>query len=352
MSHRIADLARALGMEAAGDADLRIDRPAHPAEAGERDLAVAMTPSYAGDLRAGRARAAVLWPGADWRELGLSAALFAPRPRLAMSRLTERFATAPHAPEGVHPTAAIDPTAEIGAGASIGPFVWVGPGARIGPRARLMAHVSVGAGARLGADALLHPGVRLAERVTVGDRAILHSNAVIGSDGFSFVTAEPGAVEAAKTGRDLPARGAAEQLRIHSLGAVRLGDDVEVGAGAAIDRGTLRDTSVGSGTKIDNLVQLGHNVEIGEDCLICAHVGIAGSVRVGSRVVLGGKAGVADNVRIGDDVVVAGASMVAAHVPPRSVMMGAPAMPRTEFHRMFLALRRLPRVIDRMRGGD
>lgn len=353
MAHSIADIAAALGLDCAGDAALRIARPAHPAQAGPDDLAVAMDPRHVAALAQGAARAAILAADAPWRELGLKAAIFAPRPRHALQGLTARFAPPLHAPEGVHETAVIHPSAEIGQGASIGPFAVIGPGVRIGPRARLLAHVSIGAHAVLGADALLHPGARIGDRCAVGDRFIAQPGAIVGGDGFSFVTPEAGAVEAAKArgASDVSGDAATVHARIHSLGAVRIGDDVELGAGATLDRGTLADTAVGDGTKIDNQVQLGHNVRVGSHCLLCAQVGVAGSAVIGDRVVLGGKAGVADHVRIGDDSVIGAAAGVGSDVKPRSVMLGAPAMKREEFHRMILAMRRLPRLMDRLRKG-
>ncbi|SET58993.1 UDP-3-O-(3-hydroxymyristoyl)glucosamine N-acyltransferase [Oceanicella actignis] len=345
----LSDLARALGVEGAGDLSIAVVRAAHPAEAGPEDLAVAASPSYAEALKGGGARAALLWPGADWRALGLEAALFAPRPRYAMAALTQTFQHPPHAPEGVHPSAVVDPSASIGPGASIGPFVWIGPGARIGARARILAHASVGADARIGDDALLHAGVRVGERVRIGDRFIAQPNAVIGGDGFSFVTPEKGAVESARqTGAVAADALNTHHARIHSLGAVRIGDDVEIGAGSTVDRGTLTDTRIGSGTKIDNLVQIGHNVEIGENCLLCAQVGVAGSARIGDRAVLGGKVGVADHVRVGHDAVVAASSGVGSNVPPRAVVIGSPAIARDEWMRMMMAMRRLPRLIGRL----
>ncbi len=353
MSHRIADLAAALGLDFDGDGDLRVDRPAHPADAGADDLAVAMDPKIARLMRPGP-RAAILWADAPWRDMGLSAAIFAPRPRYAMAGLTATFQHPVHAPEGVHPAALVDPSAEIGEGASIGPFCIVGAGARLGPRARLLSHVVIGAEVRLGADALLHSGVRIGDRCVIGDRFIAQVNAVIGAEGFSYVTLEPGAVEAAKArgASDVTGGAATVHNRIHSLGAVRLGDDVEIGASTTLDRGTLRDTVIGAGTKIDNLVQIGHNVTIGEHCLICAQVGIAGSSEIGDRVVLGGQAGVADHIRIGSDSVIAGGSGIGATVPPRSVMMGLPALRREEFFRVNMAVRRLPRLMERLAGRN
>lgn len=354
-SHRLSDLARALGLEGEGDLSRRVLRPAHPSEAGPDDLAVAMRPAYAETLAGGAARAAVLWPGADWRGLGLAAALFAPRPRFAMAGVTAAFAPPPEAvldaTAGVHPSAVVDPTARIDPTAAVGPLCVIGPGAAVGPGTRLGPMVSLGPGARVGARGLIHAGVRIGHGVALGDRAVIHANAVLGADGFSFVTPEPGAIEAARAG-GAPAPGLdGRQLRIHSLGGLEIGDDVEIGACATLDRGTLRATRVGDGTKIDNQVQVAHNVEIGRDCLLCAQVGVAGSTVIGDRVVLGGKAGIADNLTIGSDSVIAAGSGVGAKVPPGSVLMGVPAIPRAEFHRMFMAMRRLPRVLERLRSA-
>jgi UDP-3-O-[3-hydroxymyristoyl] glucosamine N-acyltransferase len=178
------------------------------------------------------------------------------------------------------------------------------------------AHVTIGADAVIGRDCLIHPGARIGDHVRIGDRAVLHHNASIGADGFSF---------AAPNGTGTPDRGL---LRIHSIGTVVLEDDVEVGANSAIDRATLAATRIGRNTKIDNLVQIGHNVEVGESCLICGNVGISGSVKIGDRVVLGGGVGVADHVTIGSDAMIAAGSGVGSNVPPNAVMAGFPAVPR------------------------
>jgi len=343
----VAELAAALGLEADGDLTVVVGRPAAPEQAGPGDLAVAMERRYARALEGCRAEAAILWPGADFRALGFRAALFAPRPRLALAGLTARF-DSPDLPEpGIHPMTDIHPQAEIGPDAAIGPFVQIGRGARIGPRARIAAGCSIGAGAVIGADALLHPGVRIGARVRIGDRFIAQPNAVIGADGFSFVTPERGAVEEARAGRTVTARSDVH-LRIASIGAVSIGDDVEIGAGSCIDRGTIADTEIGAGTKIDNLVQIGHNVRIGRSCLICGQAGVAGSSRLGDRVVLGGKVGVADHVTIGDDVLVAAGSGVASNIPGPGVVMGAPAIARDRAAELIVLMRRLPELFRRV----
>ena len=351
---RIDALAAALGLDHAGDGALAIDRPRHPAEAAAGDLAIAMDPAMVPLLEAAPVRAAILPEGADWQGLGLAAANFAPRPRYAMAGLTATFQHPLHAPEGVHPSAVVDPSAEIGDGVSIGPFVVIGPGARIGARARILSHAAIGAEAVLGDDALIHSGVRIGARATIGHRFICQPGAVIGGDGFSFVTLEPGAVEAAKArgASDVTGAAATIHVRIHSLGAVRIGDDVEGGANTTIDNGTLRDTSIGDGSKIDNQVQLGHNVVVGRHCLICAQTGVAGSTEIGDRVVLGGQVGVADHLTIGHDSLIAAVSGVGSRVPPRSVMMGVPAIKRDEFYRMTMAIRRLPRFMEKMRRNE
>ncbi|HSF96360.1 MAG TPA: UDP-3-O-(3-hydroxymyristoyl)glucosamine N-acyltransferase [Thermohalobaculum sp.] len=350
MTYSIAEIARATGLDAAGDLSLAVSRPAEPGSAAQGDLALAMSPDYEAALRASKARAAVLWPGADWQALGLAAALFAPRPRLALAGFGDLFAPPPDLAPGIHPSAVIAPDAEIGADAWIGPFAVVGAGALIGTGARIMPHVSIGGRARIGQGALLHPGVRIGAGVRIGKGFIAHPNAVIGADGFSFVTPEPGAAERAQaTGKIAPGQ-PQPQRRIASLGAVEIGDDVEIGACTAIDRGTVADTRIGSGTKIDNLVQVGHNVRIGEACLICGQAGIAGSTTIGDRVILGGRSAVADHLRIGSDCVVAGGSLIGTHVPPGTVMMGTiPALRHDVFSRQLRALRRLPRLLDQVR---
>ncbi len=345
MAHSIRDIAKALGAMAEGDLDLEITRAAEPAAAGPSDLALAMDPRYGEGIARGRARAAVVWPGADWRAMGLQAAIFAPRGRLAMAGLSVLLDPGPAIAAGIHPMALVDATASIGEGAAIGPFVLIGAGVKIGPRARIASHVSIAEGAVIGDDALILQGVRIGAGVKMGHRLICQPGAVIGADGFSFVTPETSGVEQIrKTLGKREGIAAQSWVRIHSLGAVSLGDDVEIGANATIDRGTIRDTSIGSGTKLDNLVHIGHNVQIGRDCLICAQVGIAGSSRIGDRVVLAGQCGVNDNIFIGDDVICGGATKVFTNAPAGRVLLGYPAVKMESHVEIQKALRRLPRL--------
>lgn len=347
--HTIEDIARALGAPAEGELSLAVTGVAEPADAGADQLALAMDPKYAEGLSRGRARAAVLWHGADWRALGLAAAIFVGRPRLAMAALTRAFDAGPGIAGGIHPGAVIGAGASIGEGAAIGPFAVIGEGVEIGARARIGAHVTIGAGSRLGADALVHPGARIGRGVTIGDRFICQSGAVIGGDGFSYVTPEKsGAEEVRETlGRREEIR-AQKWLRIQSLGGVVIGDDVEIGANATVDAGTIRATVIGNGTKLDNLVHLGHNVVVGEDCLLCGQTGIAGSVRIGDRVVLGGQCGVVDNIFIGDDVIAGGGTKILSNVPAGRVLLGYPALKMETHVQAWKNIRRLPRLFEQV----
>jgi len=351
VTHRIGDIAAALGAEAAGDLDLIITGAAEPAQAGPRHLALAMSPKYAAGLAQGGALAALLWPGADWQALGLRAAIFAPRARVAMAGVTALLDAGPAIAPGGHPMTWIDSAAVIGAGAAMSPFVTIGAGVVIGARARIASHASIAEGAVIGDDALILHGVRIGARVRIGHRVICQPGAVIGADGFSFVTPEASGVEEirATLGHRAEIRSQGWH-RIHSLGAVVLGDDVEIGANSTLDRGTIRDTTVGNGTKLDNLVHLGHNVTVGRDCLLCGQVGIAGSVRIGDRTVLGGQVGVSDNIFVGDDVIAGGGTTILTNAPAGRVLLGYPAVKMDTHIEMQKALRRLPRLALRVQA--
>ncbi len=347
--HTIDEIARALGAPAEGDLTLEVTGVAEPAEAGADELALAMDAKYAAGLSQGRARAAVLWEGADWRALGLEAAIFVGRPRLAMAALTRAFDAGPGIAGGIHPGAVIGEGVQIGEGAAIGPFAVIGDGVRIGARVRIGAHVTIGAGSRLGADALVHPGARIGRNVTIGDRFICQSGAVIGGDGFSYVTPETsGPEEVRRTLGQREEIRAQKWLRIRSLGGVVIGDDVEIGANATVDAGTIRATAIGNGTKLDNLVHLGHNVVVGEDCLICGQTGVAGSVRIGDRVVFGGQCGVVDNIFVGDDVIAGGGTKILSNVPSGRVLLGYPAVKMETHVQAWKNIRRLPRLFEQV----
>lgn len=347
----VSDLAGALGAQMQGDGSILVSGASEPDSATADQIALAMQPAFAEALGRSAARAAIVWAGADWRSLGLEAAIVVPGGRHGMAGVTRVFDRPPELPAGIHSSAVIHPEAEIGEGTRIGAFVVVGARARIGRGARILQHVSVAEDAVIGADALIHPGARLGARVVIGDRFIAQPGAVIGSDGFSFVAPVPGTIEEAKERGVVTTAKSSAYLRINSIGTVELGDDVEVGANSCIDRGTIARTRVGDGTKIDNLVQIGHNVQIGANCLICGQAGIAGSTVIGDGVVIGGAASVADHLRIGSHVVITGKSGVSGHVADNRIMMGNPAVEMDRSVEMYKALRRLPRLLARLGGA-
>ncbi|CUH62815.1 UDP-3-O-acylglucosamine N-acyltransferase [Thalassovita gelatinovora] len=345
MSHSIKEIAAALGAEAFGDIDLRVSGVAEPALAQDCDLALAMKPDFAAGLPDGQARAAMLWPGADWQSLGLKAAIVATRPRFAMAGLSAMMDPGQGYASGIHPSAVIDPSAQLGKDVSVGPLAVISAGTRIGAGSVIGPQCFIGTDAVLGQECFLREGVKIGARVKIGDRFIAQPGATVGGDGFSFVTPEESTIERVRDSLgDQGDLAAQSYARIHSLGSVSIGNDVELGANSCIDRGTVRDTQIGNGVKFDNLAQIGHNVVIGDDCLICAQVGVAGSSRIGRNVVLGGQTGVSDNLFIGDHVITGGATKVLANVPAGRVMLGYPAMKMQTHIEVYKGLRRLPRL--------
>jgi UDP-3-O-[3-hydroxymyristoyl] glucosamine N-acyltransferase len=342
---KLSDIAAALDGELVGDGSIEVARAVHPAEAESgADLALAMDGKLLKALDAGKARVAVVAEGAAVPDGLLDGYIVIKRPRYAMAGLTGIFEIPVHAPDGVHPSACVEPGATVAADVRIGAFTYVAEGAVVEAGTILMSNVTVGAEARIGPGCLLHAGVRIGERVRVGARAIIHHNASIGADGFSFVTPEVGSAEQARGGGDTVTAQNVLLTRINSLGTVIVGDDVEIGACSSIDRGTISATRIGNSTKIDDLVMIGHNVVVGENCMICGQVGIAGSATIGDRVVLAGQAGVADHITIGNDVVVAARSGVGMSLPDRMVAMGTPAIARSEAAELYMHLRRLKRL--------
>jgi UDP-3-O-[3-hydroxymyristoyl] glucosamine N-acyltransferase len=229
--------------------------------------------------------------------------------RLALAQLTQLFDIRPQVAEGIHPSAVIHPSAKLGDDVHSAENVVIQANVVIGKGSRIGAGCVVSENVRMGENCLLHPNVTLYANVQLGKGVILHSGAVIGSDGFGYAPSNRGAV------------------KIHHLGSVRLGDDVEIGANTCIDRGTLSDTVIGDRTKIDNLCQIGHNVQIGTDCLIAGRAGISGSVKIGNRVMIGGSVLMADHVVIGDGVTLAGGTGVSKNVPAGETWAGVPAVP-------------------------
>jgi UDP-3-O-[3-hydroxymyristoyl] glucosamine N-acyltransferase len=329
-------IARELDATLDGDGAIEIHRLVHPDKASRSsDLALAMGGDAVAALTRTKARAVVVSGAKPVPDRGFAAILTVKEPRIALARLTALFDPGPAHGKGIHPSAIVAPDAEIGPDVSIGPFVVVGSRSRIGAGCAILSHVSIGAEVTIGANALIHPGARIGDRVRVGDRAILHPNVCIGIDGFSFAPDMASPI-AFKPGLVL--------TRIHSLGTVEIGDDVEIGAATTIDRATIEATRIGSGTKIDNHVHIGHNVTIGEACIVCGKVGISGSVKIGDRVRLAGGVGIADHVTIGDEAVVAAGSGVGTNVAAGSFVSGYPAQLHNKTAEQFLYLGRQKRL--------
>ncbi len=345
MQFTVQQIADSLGVVAEGQTGLTILRAAEPGDAGPTDLAMAMSPKYAEALETGAARAAVLWDGADWKALGLEAAIFVQRPRMAMAGITAMLDRGQGIAPGIHPSAVIDETAEIGVDVSVGPLAVIGARARVGAGSVIGPHCVIGMDASLGENALLREMVSIGARAQIGDRFIAQPGARIGGDGFSYVTPEvSGAENARKTLGDQGDAKAQSWLRIHSLGAVEIGDDVEVGSNCTVDNGTIRNTVIGSGSKLDNLVHVGHNTRVGRDCLLCGQTGVSGSVEIGNNVVLGGQTGVVDNIFIGDGVIAGGGTKILSNVPAGRVIMGYPGIKMESHTEIYKAQRRLPRL--------
>ena len=334
------DIAEALSGRLDGDGTIAIDRLVHPERAQRpSDLAIAMSAEAAAALPRSKAQAIVI-SAAQAAPSGRFAAVIAvPEARTALAKLTAMFDPGPPHDPGVHPSAIVAGDAEIGEGVSIGPFAVVGPRSRVGAGTTIMPQVTIGADATIGAHCLFHSGVRIGHGCRIGDRVILHANVVIGADGFSYA---PDLMSA------IAFTAGVAVTRVHSLGNVELGDDVEIGACTTIDRATLESTRIGRGTKIDDHVHIGHNVTIGESCILCGMVGISGSVILGDRVRLGGGVGIGDHVRIGDQAVIAAGSGVGTNVPANAFFSGYPAQPHERSVEQHLYQRRARRLHDKV----
>ncbi|HEX4609497.1 MAG TPA: UDP-3-O-(3-hydroxymyristoyl)glucosamine N-acyltransferase [Urbifossiella sp.] len=263
-------------------------------------------------------------------------------PLMAVAEIVRHLRGRRPAPAGdIHPSAVVHPTVRLGEGVSVAPFAVVGEGSVIGPGSVLHSGVVVGRGCRLGTGVVLDPRVVVYDDCVLGDRVVVHANAVIGADGFGY--------------RVLDGR----HVKVPQLGWVEVEDDVEIGAGSTIDRGTFGPTRIGTGTKIDNLVMVGHNCQIGRHNILAAQVGVAGSSTTGDYVVMAGQVGVADHTRIGDRAVIAGKSGVISDVPADARVLGYPARPEALGKRIWILLDHLPemrrelkRVKDHLSLGD
>ena len=330
MTHSMADIARVVEGTVEGDPALAVSGVEQIECAAAGQMTFIGGPAYVSLWSTSKASAALV--GRDLAvEPGAGRALVRVKDAdLAMARVLELFEPpAPFQAAGVHPHATVDATAEIGEGATIGPGCYVGAGARIGAGSRLHANVTVLDATRIGTRCVLWPGVVVRERCTIGNGVILHPQVSIGADGFGY---RPSA-----DGRGL--------VKIPHIGTVVLGDGVEIGANSCVDRGKFSATSIGAGTKIDNLVQIGHNCRIGRCCVIAACTGVAGSVTMGDGVMVGGCVAIRDHLTIGSGARIGGGSGVMADVAPGQTVAGAPATESRQALRQWAALRKLPDLL-------
>ena len=311
--------------------NVEISSVASLADANPGDISFFGNPKYLGALRKTRATA-VLLPESFTEQIPAHG-LYVEDPSAAFAQILPLFTPQPitHAP-GIHPSAVISPEAVIGEGCSIGPLVVIEKGAQIGSHATIEAKCFIGQEVTLGNHCHLHPNVTIRERCRIGNRVILHSGVVIGADGFGYEF------------RD------GCQQKIPQTGSVQIDDDVEIGANSAVDRARFGRTWIQRGTKIDNLVQIGHNVTIGEHCILCAQVGISGSTRIGNYVTLAGKVGLSGHIEIGDQVMIGAMSGLAKIVPSKTIMFGAPAQPIREYKENYALLKNIRKLYNRVKA--
>ncbi|MDH7513138.1 MAG: UDP-3-O-(3-hydroxymyristoyl)glucosamine N-acyltransferase [Clostridiales bacterium] len=300
----VRQLAEMLGCPFEGDGEVRIRDVSSLEMAGEGDIVFLGQAKLRKKLEETRASAAIIPPGESFRRIPV---LIAENPQLAFVRAVEIFFKPYRLEPGVHPSAQVAPTAKLGKDVAVGALSVVGDDAEIGEGTIIFPLVIIYPRVKIGEGAVIHSHVSIREGVRVGNRVIIHNGAVIGSDGFGYIKMENGSYR-----------------KIPQKGTVVIEDDVEIGANTAVDRAALGETLIRRGVKIDNLVQVAHNVEIGENAILTGQVGIAGSSRVGKNVVMGGQAGVADHVNVGDNATIAAQSGIHKDIPAGAIVAGTP----------------------------
>jgi UDP-3-O-[3-hydroxymyristoyl] glucosamine N-acyltransferase len=328
---RLLELAALVGAAITeGTGDIEITGVASLQEAREGDVTFFGNPRYLAQLRASKASAAIVPQGFD--EAIAPVLLRVENPSAAFAAAVAAFAPVESpAPVGVHPSAFVDPGATLASGVSVGPLSVIEAGAVIGEGSVIGSGCLIGREVRIGSGCRLYPGVIIRERCILGDRVILQPGAVIGSCGFGYELRE---------GR---------HVKIPQTGIVEIGNDVEIGANTTIDRARFGRTVIGEGSKIDNLVQIAHNVQVGSHTIICSQVGIAGSTRVGSYVTLAGQVGLAGHLEIGDKAIIGAQSGLSKNVPPESMVIGAPAKPMKEWKQNNFYISQLGKLFERVK---
>lgn len=325
----LADLAARVGAVVEGDSSIRIIGVAPIQSAGSGDISFVANPSYAKHIAATKASALVLDEATPCDRLPV---LRHKSPYLTFGRIIDILhPLTPSVAPGIHEQAVVEPGCAINETAGIGPLCTIGSGSSIGKNSQLVSSVTVGRNVTIGEDCLIHPGVRILDGTRIGNRVIIQAGAVLGSDGFGFAESDTGL------------------KKIQQIGWVEIDDDVEIGANTTIDRGAMAATRIGRGTKIDNLVQIAHNVQIGEHCIIVSQVGISGSTRIGNGVILAGQVGLVGHIEVGDGVMVGAKSGVRKSVPAGKKLFGYPARDIMEAKRIEAAQSRLPELLKRVR---
>ncbi len=325
---KLRDLAARLECELRGDGEVEVDRIAPIEDAGEGALTFISSPRYAAKLGETGAVAVIVPPDL---EPGLPS-IVSSNPYLTYARAATLLHPARRPEPGVHPTASVHPHAELGEDVHVGAFAVVPEGARVGDRCVIHPHVVLYRDVEIGEECVLHSGVQVREECRLGDRVIIQNGAVIGADGFGFARDAEGRYE-----------------KIPQLGIVVIEDDVEIGALTAIDRSSLRETRIGRGAKIDNLVQVGHSVSIGADSALAGQVGIAGSTKVGKSVILAGQVGVAGHIEVGDGVIATAQAGLPSNVAAGSVVSGSPAIDNRSWLKAAAVFSRLPAINRRLK---
>ncbi len=331
MSFRLAELAELVGGRVEGDPDRSVEAIRTLEAAGPQDLSFLKDPRYRAQAESSGAGALLVGPALAGMVPGRDL-LVAADPDLALARLLAVVHPPARREPGVHATAVLEPGSAVDPTAHVGPYVVIGEGSRIGAGATVHAFVSVGRGCFIGENAVLHPHAVLYDGTEVGAGSIVHAGVVLGADGFGYAT-----------------HGGAHH-KVPQVGRVVIEGDVEIGANSTIDRATLGETRIGAGTKIDNLVQVGHNVRVGRHCILCGQSGIAGSTRLGDGVVLAGQSGVSGHIELGDRVQVAAKSAALSTVPAGTVVAGIPAIELRKWRRQSVMLSRLGEMSRRLRA--
>jgi UDP-3-O-[3-hydroxymyristoyl] glucosamine N-acyltransferase len=328
VSVKLSQLAERLQCRLEGDGDIEILRVTGLEQAGPGDLAFFANPRYAGELKRTRASAVILAENADPAPCAMLRSRHA---YLSFAEALDLLAPDDRPTPSIHPLSAIGADVTLGADVSIGAFAVVGDGARLGDRVVLFPHAVVGANADVGDDSVVHAHASIREGCRIGRRVVIQDGAVIGSDGFGFVTRADGT-----------------HRKIAQRAPVVIEDDVEIGANTAIDRPAVGETRVRAGAKIDNLVQLAHGVQIGENALVAAQVGIAGSSVIGRDVMLGGQVGVAGHIELGDGVKATAQTGIPNSVAPGTLVSGYPAIENREWLKASAVFKRLPELKRRV----